>query len=404
VGAVQVTDPVSRSDLIAAYDVLDGSTDESLQGLVDLAALVCDAPMAAINLITEDQQHQPAAAGVEPWVCGLEDSMCARVLDDPETVVSRDARVDPRFADHPYVDGTRGTIRFYSSAPLATPQRRVIGRLCVFDDVEPHELSPQRQRVLAEIADRVVDVLELRLRSRQLELSLAELTRTRDELNRSNQLLTLFAGQVSHDLRSPLTAIIANAEILTQEPLVRQDPEVARFADATLAAGHRMAALIETMLSMTRVGAQLAPVEIDLDEVVRDVLTDLDPVLEERRARVTREGLPRVRADRQQVYAVLLNLVSNAVKFCPPTTRPQVVVRADLVEGQWRVAVTDNGRGVGTEDKEGLFELYRRGDGSVEGSGIGLASARRSVEAHGGRIGIEDAPGGGTTVWFTLPA
>ena len=85
-------------------------------------------------------------------------------------------------------------------------------------------------------------------------------------------------------------------------------------------------------------------------------------------------------------------------------TTPRVVVEATCSDGAWRVSVSDNGRGIPPEDRERLFELYRRGTASVEGSGIGLATARRAVEAHGGGMGITGAPGGGTTVWFTLPA
>ena len=397
------TDSQPAQAAIEEYAVLDAPPDEALQGVVDLAALVCDVPNAAINLITSDHQHQVATAGIDPSVCAREDSMCAAVLSEPGPVVSPDARRDPRFVRNPFVTGEIASVRFYASAPLVTPGGTIVGRLCVFDDV-PHEMTAPRQRVLEVLARRVVDVLELRLRSRQLELSLGELTQTRDELRRSNELLSLFAGQVSHDLRSPLTAIMANAELLTLEPAVQADPDVARMAAATLAAGQRMAAMIQSILDFTVVGARLEVTELRLSDVLDDVLADLAPVVAERKATVTYADLPCVRADRQQLYAVLLNLVSNAVKYTPPTTRPVVSVAARCEDAAWWVGVTDNGRGVPPEEREALFELYRRGTGSVEGSGIGLATARRAVEAHGGRIGITDAPGGGSTVWFTLPA
>ncbi len=388
---------------LAAYQVLDEPVDPALAGVVELAALACDVPHAAINLITSEHQHQVAAAGIDPSVCARADSMCAAVLDEDSVVVTSDAREDPRFASNPFVTGTLASVRFYASAPLVTPGGTTIGRLCVFDEV-PQETTDRRKQVLTELASRVVDVLELRLRTRQVEQSLAQLTRTRDELHRSNERLSLFAGQVSHDLRSPLTAIMANAELLTLEPAVAEDRDVAALAQATLAAGRRMGSLIQGVLDFTQVGARLEVVRLDLDEVLTDVLADLAPVLEERRARVTRAALPVVRGDRPQVYAILLNLLSNAVKFTPPTARPQVEVEAQRVESGWQVAVVDHGRGIAEQDRERMFELYRRGNGSVEGTGIGLATVRRAVEAHGGSIGIAETPGGGTTVWFTLPS
>ncbi|WP_435771298.1 sensor histidine kinase [Nocardioides sp. SYSU DS0651] len=390
-------------EAIDSYDALAGAGGRDLQALVELAALVCDVPNAAINLITHDHQHQIAATGIDPSVCAREDSMCAAVLDDDRTVVAPDASIDRRFSANPFVTGEIDTVRFYASAPLVTPQGTTIGRLCVFD-TEPHELAAERAAVLRVVAERVVDVLELRLRSRQLEQSLAELTRTQAELSRSNELLSLFAGQVSHDLRSPLTAVLANSELLASEPAVARDPDAAALVEATTSAGHRMAAMIDTILAYARVGAELDRTPVELDVVLDHALADLAPVLDERSALVRREPLPQVLADADQIYAVLLNLLSNAVKFTPADRRPEIGVSARRQDGQWRVAVTDNGSGIPPESRASVFDLHARAHRSVTGTGIGLATAKRAVEAHGGRIGVEDASSGGTTVWFSLPA
>ena len=392
---------------IARYGALEADGGRDLEALAELAALVCGVPNSAINLITRDHQHQVAAAGIDPSVCSREDSMCAVVLDDTRTVVAPDASKDPRFAANPFVSGAIDTVRFYASAPLITPDGTTIGRLCVFDNV-PHELAADRAEVLQVVAARVVDVLELRLRSRQLEQSLKELTRTQEELTRSNELLSLFAGQVSHDLRSPLTAVLANAELLATEPAVTDDPAVAELVVATTNAGHRMAAMIDTILAYARVGAHLDRRTVRMDDLLDHVLADLSPLVNSRSVEIRREPLPEVEADADQLYAVLLNLVSNAVKFTPPDRVPEIRIGAVQRDGQWRISVADNGRGIPAASREAVFELHNRGDGSdngtVEGSGIGLATARRAVEAHGGQIGVEDAATGvGTTVWFTLP-
>ncbi|NYI45362.1 signal transduction histidine kinase [Nocardioides aromaticivorans] len=385
----------SADQAIARYRVLEEPGGRDLQALAELAALVCGVPNAAINLITRDHQHQVAAAGIDPSVCSREDSMCAVVLDDPAPVVAPDASVDPRFAENPFVSGEIDTVRFYASAPLVTPEGTTIGRLCVFD-TEPHELAAERAAVLEVVAQRVVDVLELRLRSRQLELSQAE-------LSRSNELLTLFAGQVSHDLRSPLTAILANTELLASEPAVVADPAVSELVTATYDAGRRMAGLIDTILGYARVGSEIERSVVPLDEVLDHVLDDLGPVLAQRSARIARAPLPEVVGDPTLLYTVLQNLVANAVKFTPPDRTPEVQVAATRDGDGWRVTVTDNGRGIPPADRDQVFALHARGDRSVQGSGIGLATARRAVEAHGGRIGVDDAPTGGAVVWLVLP-
>ena len=378
---------------LADYGVLTEPPARDLQALVDLAAMVCEVPTAAINLISSDRQHQVATAGFDPSVCLRKDSMCAAVLDETRTVIAEDASLDPRFADNPFVTGEIGDVRFYASAPLDTPEGVRIGRLCVFDD-RARKLSEQQSEVLHTLAARVVDVLELRLRSRQLEAA-------RDELHRSNELLTLFAGQVSHDLRSPLTAVLANAELLAGEPAVVADPDSASLVTATLDAGHRMASMIETILSYAKPGADLVITEVALAAVVEHVRADLAPLLEARGAVIEVADLPVVCADERQLYTVLQNLVSNAVKY---TRRAPVVrVAAEETGAQRRITVTDNGPGIPLDRREALFGLYTRGESSIEGTGIGLATARRVIEAHGGRIGIEDGPDGGTRVWFTLP-
>jgi signal transduction histidine kinase len=388
---------------LARYDVVGRPAGQDLQSLVELAALVCEVPTAALNLVTSDAQHQVATVGVEPSICRRADSMCATVLDQPDLVVVSDASEDLRFWDNPFVAGPLGAVRFYASAQLRTPRGVSIGRLCVFDD-RPRTLTAQQRQLLEVLAARVVDVLELQLRGRELEQSLDALTRTRDELRRSNELLSLFAGQVSHDLRSPLTAILASTELLAQEPVVRDDPGLAPLAHAALAAGRRMTSMIEEMLEQARAGARPRLDDVDLGGLLEDVLADLAPVLTERGALARHDELPVVRADRHQLYVVLLNLLSNAVKFTPLCTRPVVELRARRQEHCWRVEVRDNGAGIPADRRASVFDLYARAAPGIDGSGIGLATARRAVEAHGGEIGVEDGAAAGTTIWFTLPA
>jgi len=226
----------------------------------------------------------------------------------------------------------------------------------------------------------------------------------REELQRSNEHLTLFAGQVSHDLRTPLTAILANAEMLASEPAVKGDDDLTWMVDGITRAAQRMNRMIEQMLDYARVGGAPAIGVTDLDRVVELVLADLAPLVAESEAVVTVEPLPTLPADADQLYAVVRNVVSNALKFARPDVPPQIGIGAERLDDRWRVAVTDNGIGVAAERREAMFVLFARADKRIDGSGIGLAAAKRVVEAHGGRIGMDDASGGGTTVWFELPA
>lgn len=384
------------------YRVMDQQPRRDLQSLVDLIAEICDVPHAAINMISSSSQHQIVTAGFDSSVCAREDSMCAVVIDEPRPVVVADASEDDRFRDNPFVTGEIGSVRFYASAPIATSEGVPIGRLCVFDDV-PRTLTDLQKQALGVMAAQVMDLLELRFRSQELEDSLRELTQVRDDLRRSNEHLTLFAGQISHDLRTPLTAILVNAELLSSEPVVERDAEVAQMVGAVEQAGHRMDTMIQEMLSFAREGGRLRAVETELQHVVKLVVGDLAPLVERDGAQIEVGELPRVVGDPDLLYSVVLNLVTNAIKFARPGEHADVTISAEQRPAHWRIRVTDHGIGVPPDQQESVFALFARADESVEGHGIGLATAQRIIDAHGGAIGMEDVAGGGTSVWFDLP-
>ena len=224
------------------------------------------------------------------------------------------------------------------------------------------------------------------------------------ELERAREHIALFAAQVSHDLRTPLTAIRANAEMLAGEPRLAADPELAWMVAAIERGAQRMDAMIEQLLAYAREGGTPVLSDTPLGSVFERAVEDLAPVIREKRARLTIGALPTVSADAGQLHAVALALLSNALRFVRPEETPQVVVQSVRCGDHWRVSVSDNGIGVPPERREAMFVLFARADKRVEGDGVGLATARRLVEAHGGRIGMDEGPGGGTTVWFDLPA
>ena len=372
-----------RERAIEAYDVLDPRPRRELEALTELAALCAGVPMATINIITGTEQWQVAAYGFEASICERSDSMCARVLHDKAPVLVPDASLDERFALNPFVTGQIGAVRFYASHALTTPDGVVIGRLCVFDE-EAHEVGPTLATALATIAGRVVDVLELELTSRQLAAA--------------NERLGAFAGQVSHDLKNPLSAIRMSVELARDA--VSDDSEVARLLDRAERGAHRMNTMIGELLDFARGGADAERSDVDLGHVVCDVIEDLEGAAAPGQVEV--DPLPVVQGDPVQLRTVLQNLVANAVKFSDPGT--PVRVTAETLPNGWRIGVADRGPGIPEQDRERAFEPMVRLTRSQPGSGIGLATCRRIIQAHGGRMGIDENPGGGAVVWFELPA
>lgn len=372
---------------IERYDVLGHAPRTELLAIVELAAKVSGTAMATINLITDTEQHQVATYGFPPAVCSRAESMCAAVLDEDTPLVVLDASLDPRFEDNPFVTGSIAKVRFYASHKLVTLAGTTIGTLCVFDD-QPRDSGIDTE-ALATLADRIVDVLELSWRSRQLAAS--------------NERLSAFAGRVSHDLKTPLSSLTLALGLLREELTAGTDADGASWLlDRAIEGSTRMAAMIDQVLSYASLGGGLSLADVPLDVLVDEVLQDLVGALEG--ATVHHHDLPVVRADRQQLQAVLLNAIDNAAKYRAADRDLVIDIRAFEVEdGRWRVEIADNGRGVPEADRERVFDPRVRLDDDGAGSGIGLDTCRRVVQAHGGSIGLAETRGGGTTLWFELP-
>jgi signal transduction histidine kinase len=398
---VAEVDEERRIAAIRALDALRMPPRRELEGVVELAARLAGVPTATVNIVTDIEQHQTVTVGFNGVVCRREDSMCALTVREGRTIAVCDASRDPRFARNPFVTGQLGNVRFYVALPLVTKDGVTVGTLCVFDEV-PRELDEDVLAGLATLAARVVDVFELRLRTRELALSLMEIEAVQAELQRSNERLASFAGQVSHDLKTPLTTISLSLSLVREQLQHGELPrESIGLLDRAINGSARMADLIDDVLDFARLGGTLKATEVDLDFVLGEVLEDLGSDLDNVTLHFGR--LPTVLGDRAQLRAVLQNLLGNAAKYRSDKRPLEIHVAAKHVQRAWRIEITDNGRGVPPAERHRVFEPLARVNGSKEGTGIGLATCRRIIGAHGGRIGIDPGVTDGARFWFELP-
>jgi signal transduction histidine kinase len=218
------------------------------------------------------------------------------------------------------------------------------------------------------------------------------------EKRRMEAELKAYADVVAHDLSEPLAGIAMLVTLLEQTP---EDPPAAAVLQELRAITGRARELIEGVLAYARSG-ELVLERVALEDVVAEIADDLRPAIEDAEATLVVGGLPEVDADPRQIRRVLQNLVGNALKF-----RGDAPLRVEVsaLEGsrEWVVTVRDNGIGIDREHAGEIFGMFARVERRVEGSGIGLAVCRRIVEAHGGRIWVEPAEGGGSAFRFTLP-
>jgi PAS domain S-box-containing protein len=233
------------------------------------------------------------------------------------------------------------------------------------------------------------------------------LTKTMEDLKRSNEELGQFAYVASHDLQEPLRMVASYTQLLAQRYKGRLDSDADEFIAFAVDGCNRMQGLIQDLLSYSRAGANAEPLrEISCEGAFEKTLRNLRPTIQDSGATVTHDSLPTIMTDETQLIQVFQNLIANAIKY-HGTEPPLVHVSATRNSGnEWVFSVRDNGMGMEPQYFERIFILFQRLHGQKEfaGTGIGLAMCKKIVDRLGGRIWVESQPAKGSTFYFALPA
>jgi two-component system sensor histidine kinase KdpD len=220
-----------------------------------------------------------------------------------------------------------------------------------------------------------------------------------------SRLQAALLQSVTHDLRTPLSSIIASVTSLLDDDAPIGAEDRATLLETIRQEAERLDRLVGNLLDLSRLRAgALTPSKrpTAIDEVVEGVLARLEPLLRDHRLNVVlREDVPDVPIDVVQIDQALTNILENAAKYSPAGS--EIGVSVARWEGSIQVRITDQGTGIDPELRRRVLEPFFQGDGALSGSGLGLAIAHAVMEAHGGTMWIEGAPGGGTAVIFRLP-
>lgn len=286
-------------------------------------------------------------------------------------------------------DGTETSIAD-SAAPIKDGAGNLSGAVMVFHDVSKHRQAEAALRISNE------------RHAANLEQTVGERTA---ELREKIGELEAFSYSVSHDMRSPLRAMQGYAAALLADHKPNLNEEGRYYLERIHKAATRMDLLIQEVLTYSRVANEKLTFQpVDLERVISDIVQSY-PDFQTPKAIITvKSPLPKVIGHEALVTQVISNLIVNAIKFVKPGETPKVFIHGESTETVVRVWVEDHGIGIDPMHYKRIFEIFGRvyGDKQFEGTGIGLAIAKKAVERMGGEIGVESQLSQGSRFWFTL--
>ena len=242
-----------------------------------------------------------------------------------------------------------------------------------------------------------------------LEQMLRSLDAARTEREGAMQKQREFVADASHEMRTPLTSVIANLELLQaslSQPLGSEEREI---VDSALRSSKRMSRLVADLLLLARADAGRISErsDCDLSEIVIDAASEIAPVAGDRSLEVANGAPVPIQGNRDELHRMVINLLDNAVRYT--ADEGTIEIRATVDDGAARIEVADDGPGIPAEMREDVFERFVRGSGPADtakggGTGLGLAIARAVAESHGGQVSADASPLGGALISVSLPA
>jgi len=423
----------NRLEALYRCNILDTESEPVFDHVAQVAAYLLNAPIAAVSLIDRDRQWFKSCIGMDAAELPLENSLCARAIQSPGVTVVEDATAVDEFACMDVVKQAPNA-RFYAGAPLATTDGYHVGTLCVFDTLPREHPDKEQLKHLQNLANIVVDEMELRLETKRRRHQTKELRQTaqRMELARvsaenarkqaekarrsaekaqrsaeeASSSKSRFLTGMAHDIRSPISAIDGFAQLLRRT----SDGPHKQHAERILQATSHLRDMADTLSEL----AELESGSIDLD--VEEV--DLCPLICETTAALegraqdaditldaeTPDTPVYASANPQALRRVIDNLIGNGVKYCASGDRVSVRLHAPhRPDTEVCIEISDTGPGIDDEFFDIMFEPFTQRDEDADGSGLGLAVTKELVQAMNGRVDVSSSADEGTTFRVFLP-
>lgn len=386
-----------RLKALKFLDILDSQAEKEYDDLTELAAYICDAPIALISLIDKDRQWFKSKIGLDTCETDREISFCTHAINQPNEIYEiQDTTSHKLFKDNPFV--TEQGVQFYAGAPLIHRNGFALGTICVLD-YKPKSLSDKQKVALKNLANQVVKLFELHYKNENLR-------EVQHNLREKNTQLKNFAGVVSHDMKMPLANIIVTIDILKNKYKKVLDESGFDYLNNLKQSAFKMSDYISNILTHYEsddITKKQNKDDIDVHELLEDIIELLD-VNDNCDINLPEENLL-LKCNKTAIEQILLNLIGNSLKY---NDKEKIIVDIDVSEDEshYHFSVKDNGIGIPKEKQKEIFKLFstvaekdRRGQ---KGNGIGLSTVRKLINNLGGSIDVESKEGVYTKISFSI--
>lgn len=394
-------DEAERLYDLYSYHILDSAPEADFDYIVEIAAHICQVPIALVSLIDLDRQWFKARVGIDAEETCRDVAFCAHAILQEDVFEINDATRDPRFSDNPLVTGSPH-IRAYMGAPLISDRGSKLGTLCVIDST-PRVFDDDQRNILKKLARQVVALLELR-REKQQAIS-------------ANKAKSEFLASMSHELRTPLNSILGFCQLLQTESNEKFDTAALEALAYIRQGAETLESLISNLLDFSQIDIGKNEVVIQpvhVKKLFAEIMALLQPLADKKSISLClyqpEDKLGNwqdmtVNADYHKLKKVLFNIGSNAIKY--NKTGGKVTLKADITpEQKVKLSIIDDGQGVPEQELAALFKPFSRMDNTTnsEGIGLGLSIAKALVNLMGGEVGANNNSDQGLSVWVELAA
>jgi signal transduction histidine kinase len=385
-----VKDETERLKALRKYAILDTPPEGCFDHIIELTTKLLQVPIAVMSFVDSDRIWYKSKAGINLQQVSRDTGLCDTVIRGDELYVIENTVIDHRTLNNPLVSGEFG-LRFYAAIPLKIRSGYNLGTLAIMDK-RPRTLSYADKQILKDLAEILLDHLELRLEARQAN-------------DRHNQML----GMVAHELKNPLTTIPLYAEMIIEK--AGSNDQLAQMSSHIIKASDRMKVLIKEVLETARLQANeihLKNTNLNMAMIIGRVAAINIILANAKNQKLYLDIVDNVtiRGDESRMAEIIDNLINNAIKYSPVGSEIRVCLRS--FDGKAVFEVIDQGPGFTVDDQQGLFKpftrLTARPTGGENSTGVGLSIVKLLVEAHGGKVKAENNKGKGARFVIEIPA